>query len=74
MEITREPCSFCGVKRWTVQAMRPCITVTTFHSWTAGAAKQGELPASLDALLEAFGVTPERFSRALQIQWPGVKE
>ena len=35
--------------------------------------KQGELPASLDVLLKAFGVSPEEFSRALQIKWVGGK-
>jgi len=70
MEITRERCSFCGVERWTVAAMRSCITVTTFHSWTDGAGRPGELPASLDILLKAWGVTAEQFSQALQIQWP----
>jgi len=34
MDTPRDRCSFCGVERWTVAAMSPCITETTFHSWT----------------------------------------
>jgi hypothetical protein len=30
----KEKCSVCGVKRFTLEAMEPCLTESTLHSWS----------------------------------------